>query len=114
MNIEEYIPFGRENAIKRAELVALLRLSDRMVRRQIEEARLRGEVILNDQTGAGCFRSNDVAELKRQMAQNRSRALAILRQQKHIRRRIEEIERMGEPSLFEQEVDANDRQQNKG
>lgn len=102
MNIEEYIPFGRENAIKRAELVALLRLSDRMVRRQIEEARLRGEVILNDQTGAGYFRSNDVAELKRQMAQNRSRALSILRQQRYIRKKIEEVELRGEPTLFEE------------
>lgn len=88
MNIAEFIGIGRENAVTRAALCAKLGLPDRQVRRLIQEARDRGEVILNDQSGAGYYISNDVGEIHRQYNTNRSRAMSILRQQKHLRRRI--------------------------
>ena len=87
-DIMTYIAKGRENAIKRDELVRILNLPDRMVRKMIQDARDRGEVILNSQDGAGYYTSDDIGELERQYRSNRNRAKSILRQQKYIRRRV--------------------------
>ena len=114
MKITDYIPVGKANAVTRAELVALTGISDRRVRRLIAEARVRGVPIINNQDGRGYYISEDLQELRRQYGVNRRRALSILRQQRYIRRKIEEVELRGQPSLFEREVEANDRQQNKG
>lgn len=65
-------------------------LSDRKMRRMIETARQEGMVIANDQDGLGYFIPETEEELKRLFNQNQSRALSILRQQKHIRRRLRE------------------------
>lgn len=92
MNILKYIGVGRDNAVTRGQLVARTGMSDRKVRQQIEDARQAGAIIINDGTGKGYFVSNDVSELKRQLATNRSRALSILAQQKHLKRRIRELE----------------------
>ena len=92
MNICDFIGTGRENAVTRSELVALLNLPDRTIRRMIQEARDRGEIIINAQDGAGYYMSNDLGEMKRQLALNRSRAMSVLRQQKYLRRKIREAE----------------------
>ena len=99
MNICDFIGYGKENAVTRGELVTLLNLPDRKVRKLIQEARSRGEVIINDQSGAGYYRSNDLGELKRQYRRNQNRALAVLRQQKYLRRRIEEAENKDQLTL---------------
>ena len=91
MDSMTFIPRGKENAIPRQELAYILRLPDRRVRKLIQDARDRGEVILNAQDGAGYYTSDDEGELKRQYKTNRNRALSILRQQRHIRRRLREI-----------------------
>lgn len=52
MNIVEYIPEGFENAISRKNLCAATGLSDRIVRRLIEEAR-RNTVIISNDDGTG-------------------------------------------------------------
>lgn len=92
MNICDFIGTGKENAVTRGELIALLNLPDRTVRRLIQEARDRGEIIINAQDGAGYYRSNDLGEMKRQLALNDRRAKSVLRQQKHLRRKIREAE----------------------
>ena len=92
MNITDFIGTGRENAVTRSELVAILNLPDRTIRRLIQEARDRGEIIINAQDGAGYYMSNDLGEMKRQLALNNSRALSVLRQQTHLRRKIREAE----------------------
>lgn len=92
MNIENYIGVGKQNAVTRAELSALLNLPDRKVRRLIQEARERGEIIINSSDGAGYFRSNEIADIERQMRTNNNRALAVLRQQTHLRRKLRELE----------------------
>lgn len=92
MNICDFIPRGRENAIRRADLVARLNLPDRKVREMIETARKDGALILNDQTGAGYYVSEDVSELKRQLRSNHNRAMSVLRQNTHLRRKIKELE----------------------
>jgi DNA-binding transcriptional regulator LsrR (DeoR family) len=49
LHIEDLIPFGRNNAVKRADLVNILGMSDRVVRKMIEDARQSGIVIINMQ-----------------------------------------------------------------
>lgn len=93
MNIVDFIPTGKENAITRADLVRVLNLPDRKVREMIETARKDGALILNAQDGAGYYISEDVGELKRQLHSNHSRAMSVLRQNTHLRRKIKELER---------------------
>lgn len=86
MGIETYIPFGRENAITRKELCSLTKLSDRKLREQIEQARRRGCIIINRQDGCGYYQTNDLDEIEQQYRRQQGRALAVLCQQKHLRR----------------------------
>lgn len=101
MDIMTFIPKGKENAIGRNELVYQLNMPDRRVRRLIQDARDRGELILNAQDGKGYYTSDDEGELKRQYNTNRNRALSILRQQKYIRRRLREIEQRDQVTMEE-------------
>lgn len=100
-DITNFIGTGRENAVTRGELVAILNLPDRTIRRLIQEARDRGEIIINAQDGAGYYMSDDVGEMKRQLALNKSRALSVLRQQKHLLRKIAEEENKEQMTLEE-------------
>lgn len=96
MDIIGYIPRGHENAVTRNRLEAMTGLSDRVVREQIETARKNGAMIINLQDGKGYFRPSNLEELQRQYRQNRSRAMSILVQQKHIRKEIESMRLQGE------------------
>ena len=78
------LKFGKENAIRRRELVALTGLDDRTVRRAIQDLR-RTYIILNDQDGQGYYRTYDLDKLQRAWRQERSRALAILAGMKPMR-----------------------------
>lgn len=55
MDIVDYIPFGRENAVTRAQLRSRTGIEDRTIRDMIADAR-RDTVILNMQDGKGYFR----------------------------------------------------------
>ena len=101
MDIMTFIAKGKENAISRQELCTLLALPDRTVRKLIQEARDRGEIILNAQDGAGYYTSNDVGELERQYNTNKNRAMSILRQQRHIRRRLRALEQRDQVTMEE-------------
>lgn len=83
--LNEMIPFGRENAIPRRDLAEKLSMSDREMRKAIEQARCEGMFILNAQDGRGYFRTTDLAELKRQYDSDTARALSILARRKPIR-----------------------------
>lgn len=91
-SITDVIGVGRENAVTREQLAAMLGLPDRTVRRMIAEARDEGAVIINLSDGRGYYVSEELNDLYRQYNTNRSRALSILRQQKHLERKIEEAE----------------------
>lgn len=101
MKITDFIGVGRENAVTRERLVSVLNLPDRTVRRLIQEARDRGEIIINAQDGAGYYISNDVGEMKRQLNLNYSRALSVLRQQTHLMRKIREAESKDQVTIEE-------------
>jgi len=53
-SILDYIPFGKENAIARADLCKLSGLRDRDMRRAIEAAR-KHSAVLNSQDGNGYY-----------------------------------------------------------
>lgn len=86
--LAQILDFGAEHAISRRELARKLGTNDRTMREWIEQARAEGMVIANDQNGMGYYRPDTKEELERLHKQNQSRALSILRQQKHIRRRM--------------------------
>lgn len=90
MNIINYIPFGKENAIRRADLVIKTGMSDRKVREEIEKARRDGHIIINRQDGRGYYRTNDISEIKSQYWQDTARALSILARRKEMRRILKE------------------------
>ena len=101
MDITTYIPIGKENAVTRAQLCAITGLHDRAVRKLIEIARIEGAIIINEQDGAGYYISENPKDIRRQMVTNRNRAMSILRQQKYLRRRLEEIENRGQMTIEE-------------
>lgn len=92
MRISDFIPRGKENAIKRDDLSTALRLPDRMVRQLIEKARKDGALIMNDQNGEGYYISDDINDLKRQLRRNEHRARSILVQNTRLRKSIKELE----------------------
>ncbi len=86
--ITDFIPTGRENAVTRVHLREVTGLPDRKVREEIEQARRKGAIIINAQDGAGYYQSEDIKDIARQYKQNERRALLILAQQKHLRKRL--------------------------
>lgn len=81
MDIVQYIPTGRENAISRKQLMILTGLSDRKIRAEIHNAR-RENVILNLQDGSGYYLPDmdseaDVAEIRRFVNQETNRLKSI-------------------------------------
>jgi DNA-binding transcriptional regulator LsrR (DeoR family) len=101
MNILDYIGFGKDNAVTRDQLCARTNLSDRVVRKLIEIARIEGAVIINEQDGAGYYISEDPKDIRRQMVTNHNRAMSILRQQRLLRRKLREIEGADQISIEE-------------
>lgn len=86
--ITDYIQTGRENAVTRVHLREVTGLPDRKVREEIEQARRKGAIIINAQDGAGYYQSEDIKDIAKQYRQNERRALSILAQQKHLRKRL--------------------------
>ncbi len=101
MNITDYIGVGKDNAVTRQQLCAVTGLPDRTVRKLIAQARTEGEVICNAQDGRGYYITDDVKELQHQYLANHSRAMSILQQQKHLRKRIDEHYNSGQMRLTE-------------
>lgn len=59
------IPCGKENAISRSELRTALNLSDRKMRREIEQARNSGLLIANDGDGSEYYQIESLDEAER-------------------------------------------------
>ena len=77
MNIMEFIPTGKENAITRRELVDRVNLSDREVRKLIASARKKFP-ILNLQNGEGYYLPTKEIEVREFLNQEMLRAKSIL------------------------------------
>lgn len=78
MDILEYIPYGRENAIKRSTLRDLIGVTDVEMRRMIGEVR-KETPIINLQDGNGYYRPNTKEDLERYIMQEKARAESILK-----------------------------------
>lgn len=83
-----------KRSIARRELVLMFDVSDRAIRKAIEEARKMGYFIINDQNGAGYYRTDDLDTIERQYRQDTSRAMAILARRKAMRKFLRENGRM--------------------
>lgn len=90
MAIEDYFKEGVENAVSRQSLCQMSGLSDRQVRQEIEDARVRGVFILNDEDGYGYYISDDVADVRRQYLRDMARIKAISKRTKHLRKYLKE------------------------
>lgn len=78
MEIERYIPEGREHAVSRKELRALLGKDDRLIREWIKQANRRlgpeGKVILSSSSWRGYWISSDPEEIAIYLQEQASRA----------------------------------------
>lgn len=89
--IREHIPIGRENAITRAELMALWGMSDRDVRETIATMRSRPTddpyaIISSSSSPPGYWRSDAFAELERYVRETGARARNTLKAASDARR----------------------------
>lgn len=82
------IPFGRENAISRADLAIKLGLSDRKMREAVERARIAGLMVCNNEDGSGYYQTADLDELYIQYKRDTARAMSILSRRKPIRDKL--------------------------
>lgn len=90
INILDYIPKGKENAISRAKLRYLTGLTDSKMRTLIREARHETPII-NLQDGKGYYVPTEIEEVDRFIAQEEKRAKSIfanLRSAKEYRKKI--------------------------
>lgn len=93
-NISEYIGFGAQNAVTRAELCRRTGWTDRRVRQAIEDARHDGEIIINMQNGKGYYKPVLISDIEMQYRQNESRAKSILHYQKFLRKALKDAGRL--------------------
>lgn len=90
MNITNYIPKGKENAITRKDLCETTGLSDRLVRELISQAR-RDTVIINLQNGNGYYQPTDKAEIAQFVRQETARLKSIGWSLKAARNALKEV-----------------------
>ena len=78
INIVDYIPKGKKNAVTRAQLRIATGLSDRKVRDAIADAR-RHTPIINDQSGRGYYipTAEELPEAHKCLEQEKRRAKSI-------------------------------------
>lgn len=77
--------------ISRRALASMMDVSDRHLRRIIEEARNCGYLIINDSDGTGYFLAASSADIERHFRQENARALSILKRLKAARTRLKEV-----------------------
>jgi len=73
MNILDYIPKGRNNAISRQDLEQLTGLSDRAIRKEIKKLVQKGIPILSSSQSKGYWYSDDIEELENFIKESKNR-----------------------------------------
>lgn len=79
--------YGKKNAVPREYLAEVLGVSDRQMRKMIEDAKRDGLVVCNDQDDKGYYIADTPEEYGRQYTQTYNRAMSLLVQLKHMRAR---------------------------
>ena len=94
MEIINYIPHGKQNAVSRFQLVLMTGQSDRRVRKEISKAR-EEHVILSLENGSGYYQptADDYPELRKYLNREESRAKSVYASIKKARALCEDYER---------------------
>ena len=92
IDITEYIPYGRKNAVSRHELQRRTGLPDRTVRALIEDARRKGAHILSSRADKGYWKSNNVGEIKEFLRESDGRIRKTAQTVEALRRYVAEQE----------------------
>jgi len=77
ITILDYIPYGKDNAIKRSTLADLTKLPDRAVRRLLKNLIADYGVIANYETG-GYYRTTEIAEIENVIKIEHARLISIV------------------------------------
>ena len=93
VTLANVIPYGRRNAISRDALAIKLGMSDRQMRKAVEDARNEGLIILCECNGRGYYQSDDLNEIHCQYMQDTNRAMAILKRRKPMRELLKQAGR---------------------
>lgn len=90
INIVDYIPTGKNNAVTRTQLRIMTGMSDRKIRDAIADAR-RKVPIINDQSGRGYYipTAEELPEARSFLEQEKSRAKSIFWSMKALRAFVE-------------------------
>lgn len=88
MDILNLIPYGRENAISRQDLIALTGWDGRKVRTEIKKLVRNGEAILSTCGKSGYWRSNDVNEIEQFIRESDHRRTTEALTVEPLRRRV--------------------------
>ncbi len=83
---------GKQNAVRRSELLEMFGGTDRQMRKVIAYARLMGTAINNDQDGCGYYLPDELGDLLRQYYQTEARGRKILAQLKAIKSKIVKLD----------------------
>lgn len=96
MDFVEAIPFGRENAISRAELARLTCMSDRKMRDAIKAANAEliknGEAIVSSSSVRGYWRTRNRTEMAQYLAESNRRIQSIFANDAPIREFLKQTE----------------------
>ncbi len=79
MNIVDFIPKGKENAVSKYTLATTLEISEREVRRQIEEQRNKGVPIISCSHSKGYYIADSREDVEIITRDLRSRAFKMLK-----------------------------------
>ena len=85
--VASLLDYGKENAISRKDLAHIIGVSDRQMRKMVEEARRDGLVVCCDQDSKGYYLADTPEEYRRQYWQTYNRAMSLLVQLKGMRER---------------------------
>ena len=77
MNIIDFIPQGKDNAISRRQLVNILGISDRKIRDTIARERLTSVILSSDEGGYYLPNDNEIREVKAYLKREEHRARSI-------------------------------------
>ena len=96
MTLLNAIPYGKENAVSRAELMQRTGLKDRDIRDGIKklntELARHGEAILSSSGKRGYWRSSNVAEMKQYLLESRHRREKQFKNDEPIQRLVYDLE----------------------
>lgn len=86
MDIIEYIPTGKKNAVSRAQLVILTGITDRAIREAIQAFNESGEGIIACECGKGYFVPETKEEAERYIRYSQSYLLSLARKDRGMKK----------------------------